>query len=100
MARQPPNSGGGGVSAFAHDPQESCSEQTIFWAPEILPTVVPIAATPSSSHKGDTPQPLLDIAAGQVRRASDGWHAILRVGGGEHRVWLKEPPVIGTNYVA
>src|SRR3954454_5224371 len=100
MARQPPNSGGGGVSAFAHDPQESGSEQTIFWAPEVLPTVVPIAATPSPPHKGDTPQPLLDIAAGQARRASDGWHAILCVGGVEHRVWLKEPPAPGATYVA
>jgi hypothetical protein len=35
-----------------------------------------------------------------VRRASDGWHAILRVGAVEHRVWLNKPPAIGTNYVA
>ncbi|WP_244563262.1 DUF2285 domain-containing protein [Bradyrhizobium lablabi] len=35
-----------------------------------------------------------------MRRASDGWHAILRVRTLEHRVWLKEPPAIGTNYVA
>jgi hypothetical protein len=34
-----------------------------------------------------------------VRRASDGWHAILRVGAVEHRAWLKGPPTIGTNYV-
>ncbi|SHM82798.1 Uncharacterized conserved protein [Bradyrhizobium lablabi] len=99
MERQPRNSGGGGVSAFAHDPQGSCGEQAIFWAPEVLPTVVPVAAT-TSRLKGDTPQPLLDLAAGQVRRASDGWHAILRVRTLEHRVWLKEPPAIGTNYVA
>lgn len=48
----------------------------------------------------DTPQPLLDLAAGQARRAFDGWHAILRVGAVEHRVWLKEPPAIGAHYVA
>jgi type VI secretion system activator RovC-like protein len=46
------------------------------------------------------PQPLLDLAAGEVRRASDGWHAILRLGAVEHRVWFKEPPAIGANYVA
>ena len=34
-----------------------------------------------------------------MRRASDGWHAILRLGAVEHRVWLKEPPAIGANYV-
>nr|WP_247833376.1 DUF2285 domain-containing protein [Bradyrhizobium sp. 200] len=61
--------------------------------------MVPVAAT-TSLRAGDTPQPLLDFAAGQVRRASDGWHAILRVGAVEHRVWLKEPPAIGADYVA
>lgn len=35
-----------------------------------------------------------------MRRASDGWHAILRIGAVEHRVWLKEPPAVGANYVA
>lgn len=35
-----------------------------------------------------------------MRRASDGWHAILRLGAVEHRVWLKEPPAIGANYIA
>lgn len=49
---------------------------------------------------GDVPPQLLDLAAGEVRRASDGWHAILRVGAVEHRVWLKEPPAIAANYVA
>jgi len=53
-----------------------------------------------SSSNGDTSQPLLDLAAGEVRRASDGWHAILRVGAVEHRVWLKAPPAIGASYVA
>lgn len=43
---------------------------------------------------------MLDLAAGQVRRASDGWHAILRIGAVEHRLWLKEPPAIGANYGA
>ena len=93
------NSGGGGASAFAHDPQRSCGEQTIFWAPEVLPTVVPVAAT-TSPLKVTAPPPLLDLAAGEVRRASDGWHAILRFGAVEHRVWLKEPPAIGASYVA
>lgn len=35
-----------------------------------------------------------------MRRASDGWHAILRLGEVEHRVWLKESPEIGASYVA
>lgn len=35
-----------------------------------------------------------------MRRASDGWHVIFRVGVTEHRVWLTEPPAIGANYAA
>lgn len=66
----------------------------------MLPAVVPVAATSSPVPGGEAPQPLLELAAGQVRRASDGWHAVLRVGVVEHRVWLKEPPTIGANYVA
>jgi hypothetical protein len=43
---------------------------------------------------------LLDLATGQVRRAPDGWHAVLHVGSIEHRIWSKEPPVVGASYAA
>ncbi|MFB9262296.1 DUF2285 domain-containing protein [Bradyrhizobium erythrophlei] len=43
---------------------------------------------------------MLDLAAGQVRRAADGWHAVLRIGAVEHRVWLTEPPAVSAHYVA
>nr|WP_245452285.1 DUF2285 domain-containing protein [Bradyrhizobium forestalis] len=46
------------------------------------------------------PQPLLDLTAGQVRRAADGWHAVMRIGAVNHRVWSKEPPVLGVSYAA
>lgn len=45
-------------------------------------------------------QPLLDLTAGQVRRAADGWHAVLRIGAVDHRVWFKEPAVLGASYAA
>jgi hypothetical protein len=45
-------------------------------------------------------QPLLDLTAGQVRRAVDGWHAVLRIGAVDHRAWSKEPPVLGASYAA
>ena len=35
-----------------------------------------------------------------MRRASDGWHVVLSIGAVEHRVWLKESPTIGANYLA
>ncbi|WP_183231790.1 DUF2285 domain-containing protein [Bradyrhizobium sp. SBR1B] len=49
---------------------------------------------------GSASQPLLDLTAGQVRRAVDGWHAVLRIGSVDHRVWSKEPPVLGASYAA
>ncbi|WP_441256281.1 DUF2285 domain-containing protein [Bradyrhizobium sp. 482_C4_N1_8] len=35
-----------------------------------------------------------------MRRAVDGWHAVLRIGPLEHRVWSREPPVLGASYAA
>jgi hypothetical protein len=66
----------------------------------VLPAVVPVAANSLTVRGGEAPQLVLDLAAGQVRRASDGWHAILRIGVVKHRLWLKEPPTIAANYVA
>ncbi|RZN15768.1 DUF2285 domain-containing protein [Bradyrhizobium sp. Leo121] len=45
-------------------------------------------------------QPLLDLTAGQVRRAVDGWHAVLRIGAVDHRIWSKDAPVLGVSYSA
>ncbi|GIQ75477.1 DUF2285 domain-containing protein [Bradyrhizobium sp. RD5-C2] len=49
---------------------------------------------------GAPSRPLLDLTAGEVRRAGDGWHAVLRIGAVDHRVWSKEPPVLGASYAA
>ncbi|WP_193760457.1 DUF2285 domain-containing protein [Bradyrhizobium yuanmingense] len=54
----------------------------------------------SAADGGSTSLPLLDLSAGEVRRAADGWHAVLRIGAVDHRVWSKEPPVLGSPYVA
>ncbi|MCG2645446.1 MULTISPECIES: DUF2285 domain-containing protein [Bradyrhizobium] len=35
-----------------------------------------------------------------MRRAADGWHAVLRIGTVNHRVWLKDEPSIGHRYAA
>ena len=61
---------------------------------------MPVAVTALPVGSGATSPPLLDLAAGQVRRASDGWHAVLRIGPIEHRVWSKEPPAVGARYIA
>jgi hypothetical protein len=43
---------------------------------------------------------VLDLTAAQVRRAADGWHVVLRIDALEHRIWSKQPPLLGASYVA
>jgi hypothetical protein len=35
-----------------------------------------------------------------VRRAADGWHAVLQIGAVEHRIWSKQPLTAGARYAA
>jgi hypothetical protein len=89
---------GDGASAFVTDPVGSSQDQAIFWAPEVLPTIVPIirsTAAPSGKVLGP-----VDLSAGEIRQASDGWHVLLRIQGVEHRLWLKEPPAVAMPYAA
>ncbi|WP_431014827.1 DUF2285 domain-containing protein [Bradyrhizobium pachyrhizi] len=61
---------------------------------------MPIVVTASPLSNGDAFRPLLDLAAGQIRHAADGWHAVLRIGAVDHRVWSKEPPAVCARYTA
>ncbi|WP_345956927.1 DUF2285 domain-containing protein [Bradyrhizobium sp. 169] len=85
-------------AAFTHDPQGSFYEQTIFWAPEAMPTVVPIVRSASGSQGSDVVLPLADLTSATMRQAPDGWHALLLVQGAQHRLWLREAPHLGTGY--
>jgi hypothetical protein len=38
------------------------------------------------------------LSGGEIRHAPDGWHALLRMRGAEHRLWLKQPPLITSTY--
>jgi len=62
--------------------------------------VVPIGRPASSSNDDGVDQSLVDLTAGELRRASDGWHAVLCIRGAEHRLWLTEPPKMSTSYTA
>jgi hypothetical protein len=88
-----------GGCVFAADPNQSFAEQTVFWAPEILPTVVPIRPALPCSANTRVSLKLTELTTGVLRQASDGWYAVLYLRGIEHRVWLKEPPVIAKAYV-
>lgn len=58
-----------------------------------------MTSAPAVSRRS-APPALLDFTAGQVCRAADGWHAVLRIGSVEHRVWSKQPLTAGTYYAA
>jgi len=93
-----PRSESDGGFLFAADPARSSLEQPIFWAPEVLPTIVPIVGS-----EGDVPDAKLSLSflsAGEIRHATDGWHVHLRVRDCEHRLWLRHPPTIGVSYAA
>jgi hypothetical protein len=87
-----------GGCAFAADPAGSSQDQAIFWAPEVLPTIIPIVRGTSASS-GNVLS-LTELSAGEIRQASDGWHVLLRIRNIEHRLWLREPPAAGAPYAA
>jgi hypothetical protein len=38
------------------------------------------------------------LSSGEIRQAPDGWHALLRMHGTEHRLWFKEAPLVTATY--
>jgi hypothetical protein len=92
------NFGSVGGWLFAANPDRSFLEQTIFWAPEVLPTVVPVRPALLVGAHSHVSLDLNDLNEGQLRQGPDGWHAVLHLHGVEHRVWLKEAPVVAVSY--
>ncbi len=80
------------------DPAGSSQDQAIFWAPEALPTIIPIVQS-TAAYNGNA-LGLAEMSAGEIRQATDGWHVLLRIRGLEHRLWLREPLVAGSPYAA
>ncbi|MET4323634.1 DUF2285 domain-containing protein [Bradyrhizobium sp. RT5a] len=65
-----------------------------------MPTVVPVVQSASGSKAVGAGLPLADLSSGAIRQASDGWHAVLRIQGAQHHLWLKEAPQFGVCYAA
>lgn len=84
---------------FAADPDRSFLEQTIFWAPEALPTIVPVRPTLAVGSHTYVGLVLSELTESQLQHAPDGWHAVLHLRGVEHRIWFKEAPLAAGAYV-
>jgi len=83
---------------FAADPERSFLEQTLFWAPEAVPTIVPVRPALLAGSHTHVRLDLNELNESQFRQGPDGWHAVLHLRGVEHRIWLKEAPIIAAAY--
>ncbi|MGY3621553.1 DUF2285 domain-containing protein [Bradyrhizobium sp. USDA 10063] len=62
--------------------------------------MVPIVPSASGSDAVGAPPTLAEMASGSIQQAADGWHAVLRIQGAQHHLWLKEAPQPGACYAA
>lgn len=62
--------------------------------------MVPVVRSASGSEAVGVSLPIADLASTSIRQASDGWHAVLRIKGAQHHLWLKEAPQFGVTYAA
>jgi len=85
-----------GGCPFAADPQKTFDKQSIFWSPAALPTVLPLCGIVAPAVSKRYHVDLTRLLGGELRRAPDGWHAIVSLGGANHRLWLEELPPGGS----
>jgi hypothetical protein len=62
--------------------------------------VLPIVRNVSASQSAGAMLPLAELSSGSIKQASDGWHAVLRIEGVQHHLWLNEAPQRGAFYAA
>ena len=62
--------------------------------------MVRVVRSASASRAISATLPRADLASGSIRQAPDGWHAVLRIQGAQHHLWLKEAPQLGVSYAA
>jgi type VI secretion system activator RovC-like protein/transcriptional regulator len=77
---------------FAADPDQAFDAQAIFWAPEMLPTVLRVGSGRAAAYWRPYDVDVGELSGADLRRASDGWHAVFRLGGATHRLWLQGLP--------
>ena len=84
--------------SFAADPGLSCLDQTIFWAPEVLATIIPVRPALIVGPYSHIRLDLGNLDGGKLRQGPDGWHAVMHLHGVEHRIWFKEAPIVAATY--
>lgn len=65
----------------------------------MLPTVLRAAAATWTTIARPCRLELSKLSSADLRRASDGWHAVVRLAGETHRLWLQELPAKGASIV-
>ena len=78
------------------DPERSSSQQAIFWAPELLPTVLRLE--PATGESSTPALDAIDFADANIHRDEDGSHVLLRISGITHRIWLSEERQSAVSY--
>ena len=69
----------------------------MFWAPEVLPTVLSVSASSSHTLARPIALDLTGLSPAELRQNTDGWHAVLRIDGVTHRLWMKKLPAAGAS---
>ena len=60
--------------------------------------MVPVRPVSLASSHSRLSVDLADLDDSELRQGPDGWHAVLYLRGVEHRVWLKEAPLVSAAY--
>src|SRR5882724_9431828 len=100
MPELPKPSSDAGGSVFPADPAKAADEQSLFWTPEVLPSVIPLIRARGEPVADGVSINFAGLRDADMRQVPQGWHVILRLRGVEHRVWLSERPRAGTRYAA
>jgi hypothetical protein len=77
---------------FAVDPKLSADQATVFWRANALPTVVPLAPSPTS-FTGARAIDFAELGEVKERAGPDGRHVIIRTDSGELRIWVLDDQV-------
>lgn len=71
----------------------------MFWAPEVLPTIISVRPAPTGGPYSRVSLNFGSLSEGQLRQGPDGWHAVMHLHDIEHRVWIKEAPIVSASYM-